>query len=85
MININVKTGVVSNLPDPPPPTAAELKAAADAAASTAAKVELTKIDAQSIRALREFILSKFPADPLLSPVLAARESAAVTARAQIK
>lgn len=56
-----------------------------DAEATAKAKAELARLDAQSIRALREFILSKFPADPLLPPVLPAYESAAVTERAKIK
>lgn len=68
-----------------PAPTAAELQAAADAAATAAAKIELAKIDAQSIRSMREFLLAKFPGDALLPQVLAGHDSAAATERAKIK
>lgn len=65
--------------------SAAEIQAKADATATAAAKAELAKIDAQSVRSMREFILAKFPADPLLPPALSGHESAAAIARAKIK
>lgn len=86
MISVNVKTGEVKNVPDTIPlPTPAQLQAAVDAEATAKAKAELVKIDAQSIRSMREFLLAKFPADPLLPVALASHESAAAIARAKIK
>lgn len=62
MVSINVQTGVITEVPDTIPlPTVAERKAEADAAASATAKHALDKIDVQSVRAMREFILAKFP------------------------
>lgn len=86
MISVDIKTGVVSDIPDPtPPPTAAEIQAAADAEASAKAKSNLAKIDAQSIRAMREFILAKFPGDPLIPSALSIHNAAAITERGKVK
>lgn len=85
MISVNTKTGEVSDVIDPPPPTAAEIQAAADAEASAKAKSELAKIDAQSIRAMREFIMTKFPGDPLIPAALSSHNDAAILERGKIK
>lgn len=86
MISVNVKTGEVKDLPDTIQlPTAAERQAEADAQATAAAKRELEKIDVQSIRSMREFLLAKFPGDPLLPPILSSHNAAAATERAKIK
>lgn len=86
MISFNIKTGEATNVPDTIPlPTPAESQAWVDAETSAKAKSELAKIDAQSIRAMREFILSKFASDPLLPTVLAGHESAAGAERKKIR
>lgn len=86
MLSVNAKTGEVSNVPDTIPlPTAAQSQAYVDAEATAKAKAELAQIDTQSLRSMREFILAKFPADPLLPVALASHESAAAIARAKIK
>ena len=86
MLSINAKTGEVKNVQDTiQPPTTAQSQAWVDAETTAKAKSELAKIDAQSIRAMREFILAKFPADPLLPSVLAGHESAAGAERKKIR
>lgn len=86
MISVNTKTGEITELPDTIPiPTPAQSQAWVDAETTAKAKSELAKIDAQSIRAMREFILAKFPADPLLPSVLAGHESAAGAERKKIR
>lgn len=68
-----------------PVPTAAEIAAAAQAATNADAKAKLVAVDAESVRAMREFILAKFPGDALLPAVLATRNNDAATQRARIK
>ena len=65
--------------------TTAQIAAAAQAAINAGAKGALTQIDAQSVRSLREFILAKFPGDPLLPPELAERNSDAAAQRGRIR
>lgn len=64
-----------------PDPTSAELKAITNAQA----KAKLTELDAQNIRAIREFIVARFATDPLLPPDLVSAEGVAKTERAKIK
>jgi hypothetical protein len=68
-----------------PAPTAAELAAAAKAATNADAKLQLAAADAESVRAMREFILAKFGNDPLLNPVLAQKDAAVAAQRIRIK
>lgn len=84
MISVNVKTGEVNEKPDTPVDVSGHAAwLASEENAKT--KRELAKIDAQSIRAMREFILAKFSGDPLLPAVLAGHDSAAAAERAKIK
>lgn len=86
MLSVNTQTGEVSEVPDTIPlPTVAQLQVLADAETTAKAKVELLKIDWQSIRAIREFILTKFPSDPALPAILATRNSDAALERMKIK
>ena len=86
MISVNVKTGEVLTVPDTIPlPTAAEVQARLDAEASLAAKAKLAQIDLQSVRALREFVLAKFPGDPLIAAALAQHDAAAAQERTKVK
>lgn len=86
MITVNVTTGDVFEAPDVVPhPTPAQSQAWVDAESNATTKRELEKIDVQSVRAMREFILAKFPGDPLLPPVLAGHNDAAAIERAKIK
>lgn len=86
MISVNTKTGEITELPDTIPiPTPAQSQAWVDAESTAKAKSELAKIDAQSIRSIREFILAKFSGDPLLPSVLSSHNAAAATERAKIK
>jgi hypothetical protein len=50
-----------------------------------AGRVELIATDAASVRAMREFILAKFPDDPLLPAVLGDHEAAATVSRGKLK
>lgn len=68
-----------------PVQTSADISAAAQAVTNNDAKRQLLDFDAASVRSMREFILAKFGTDPLLNPVLAAKDSAAATQRARIK
>lgn len=64
---------------------------AALAALAAEAQAALVKIDAASVRSIREFLLAKFPGDPLLpkdkdgKPVLPALDAEARKERATLK
>lgn len=48
-------------------------------------KAKLLDIDATSARAMREFIIAKFGADPLIPNILKTRETAAAAERAALE
>lgn len=82
MISFNIKTGEATNVPDTIPiPTPAESQAWVDAETSAKAKSELAKIDAQSIRAIREYIAAKPDAPQALKNL----EGAAVVERVKVR
>lgn len=84
MISVNVKTGEVNEKPDTPVDVSGHAAwLASEENAKT--KRELAKIDAQSIRAMREFILTKFPDDPMIPAALSSHNAAAATERSKIK
>jgi len=74
----------VAAIPPPPAapvPTAAEVQAQVNADA----KAALAQIDAESVRAIREFVLAKFPGDPLLPAQPATHNTDAANQPAKIK
>lgn len=80
MISVNVKTGEVNEKPDTPVDVSGHAAwLASEENAKT--KRELAKIDAQSIRAIREYIVSKADAPQILKDL----ESAASIERSKIK
>ena len=69
----------------PSPPTQADLDAASQVSLNATAKDALKQIDAHSVRSMREFLLAKFAADPLLPAELATHNSDAAIQRAKIR